>query len=173
MIRNLFEYANKRFSEAMVPEHFLAVEEYFYVLRTQVRFLPNRARTTYLCALFPNAALAGNGTHELIKQVVLGQHCFVVPPTCIATSQDKLGLKYNPVDINNARGMLFKAVNGVESQYTYRAHVFTTAPAETPSRYYQKTAQEEVQFMVREMGKRNGLEGRNLTTDRYIISCSL
>ena len=38
LMRNLFEYMNKRFCEAMVPEKFLTVEEYFYFLRTQVLY---------------------------------------------------------------------------------------------------------------------------------------
>ena len=36
LVRNLFEYMNKRFCEAMVPEKFLTVEEYFSFLFAKV-----------------------------------------------------------------------------------------------------------------------------------------
>ena len=79
-----------------------------------------------------------------------------------------MGLKYIPVDINNTRGLIFKTVRGVESQYTYRAHVYTTAPVEPPTRYFHKTPEEEVKFMVQEVDKHHSLKGRNLTTGRFV-----
>ena len=80
---------------------------------------------------------------------------------------------YNPVDINNTKGMMFRAVTGVKTQYTYRAHLFTRAPVETPTRYFQKTPELEVRFMVQEIEKHHSLAGANLTTGRSVRTSQL
>ena len=36
LLRNVFEYVNIRFSQALAPETLLTMEEYFYIMRTKV-----------------------------------------------------------------------------------------------------------------------------------------